>query len=233
MRQALLGETSRASRVVDKYCLLAFTDTKVNMVPIGFWISRSQMLGLRVCSSIVAKGLEVKYFLQIRQNRDEVVAMRIPSGVGGFDIQDACFWINVRIVHVGGELNFGMCINIIVFFRQSDLEFKNPIRERSSSDKNNTIEMPQIVKGGDQINTAGSMLFEMFVFNCYFVVAEGLLAFLLRRNFPCNDAIERKRATVSGIILLSKSTVHTFSTRGDGGDLVLGHCHRISIESKF
>lgn len=142
MRQAFLGKSNRASRVIGKDCLLAFTDAKVNVRSIGFGIGRGQALGLKIGPGVVAKGFQVEYFLQVREYRDEVVAMRIPSGIGGFDIQDACFRINVRIVHVRGELNFGMSINIIVFFRQPDFEFKNAIREGSSTDENNAIEMP-------------------------------------------------------------------------------------------
>lgn len=73
-----------------------------------------------------------------------------------------------------------MSIDIIVFFRKSDLEFKDSIRKGPSSDENDSVEVAQIVQGGYQIDPTGSMLFQMFVFNRYLVVTEGLFALFLQ-----------------------------------------------------
>ena len=179
MRQCFLGKAGRTSRIVRKDLFLTGSDALIDLGPIGIRVRGRQALGIHVGNGVVSKLFEVEYFLQIRQDCHKIVPMGIPSGVGRFHVQSTRHGIDMRIVNIGGESNFGMGIDIVVLFGKSDLEFENSIRKGSSSDENDSVKVAQIVEGGYQIDPTGSMLFKMFVFNGYFVVTKGLFAFFL------------------------------------------------------
>ena len=70
-------------------------------------------------------------------------------------------------------------IHIIVFEWQLDGKFEYSICVQSPSEENDSVEEAEVMEGWYDVNSAGCVLFEVFVFNRYFVISKGLFAFCL------------------------------------------------------
>lgn len=82
----------------------------------------------------------------------------------------------MRIVHVGSEGDFGMQILVIVLRIALQFELKNAVGEASPTDEYDAVEETDGVVRGEEVDAAGTVLFEVFVFDGEFVVSHGLFA---------------------------------------------------------
>lgn len=95
---------------------------------------------------------------------------RIPIRVRRPDIQFASFLNDIRIKNIACKGNLGPHIHVVVLLRKSQLELENTVGKWSSTNENDAIKLSQIRHRRDQINTAGSMRFQMLILDRYFVI---------------------------------------------------------------
>lgn len=132
-------------------------------IRVGEIAGRSVGLGVRV-------RFGVKNLFQKGEQRHQIMAGGIPSGVHCDNIQDAGFVIHVRIVHFGCKCYDRMLIDIIVRRWQRQFKFKYPIGVRTTAYKYNAIKMPQVVVAWYNIHAGWRMRLQMFVLDRYLVI---------------------------------------------------------------
>ena len=119
MTHFVLGKLGRRPLpIVGKDGPLAVLHALVDPPPIFRRIGHGKISRRGMDHSIVAKGTgkrrEVKNLLEVRQHGDEVVPVRIPRGVGRFEVQHAGVRIDVRVVHARPEGDDGPRIDVVV-----------------------------------------------------------------------------------------------------------------------
>ena len=82
----------------------------------------------------------------------------------------------MRIVHVRTEFDPGMQIPIVVFGIAFEGEFENAVGEAAASDEDNSVEETDRVMRGEEVDSTGTVLFEVFVFDGELVVSHGLFS---------------------------------------------------------
>jgi len=81
------------------------------------------------------------------------------------------------IIDIGTKHHFRVTIYIIVPWRAFQCELENTIGETSPSYENDSVEETEGGRGGDEVDSTGTMLLEVFVFDGEFVVSHGLFSF--------------------------------------------------------
>lgn len=102
--------------------------------------------------------------------------MWIPFRIGRFHVQFAGFGVDVWVVHLGRERDLRPRIDVVVFGREVDFKFENGIGVHPPTEEYDAVEGPEGCEGWYDVYAGGGVLFEVFVFDGYFVVAEGLFA---------------------------------------------------------
>ncbi len=97
--------------------------------------------------------------------------MWVPLRIGRPHVQLPTLGTNVWIVHVRTEHDLRPGVNFVVFIGEEYAEFENCIRVQPAPEKDYAVEGTEGGEGWEDVDAGGGVLFEVFVFDGYFVVA--------------------------------------------------------------